>query len=196
MKNSLPVLAICILLAAVHPAFAQEKESRPDTSFFTKLRMDYAKRPDFNPLWKADDQRQAIIAAYKQKDYAKVADLSKEWLDKCPVDAEVHYMRGQALIQQGEITHYAGELYYFYGLVDSITSSGDGQSEKTAFKLISPEEEYYLLGDFGAEPTGQTLQGACDVVRCKLQDGKEVTYYFDISIALAAEAKQAAPAKK
>ncbi|HWB61124.1 MAG TPA: DUF4919 domain-containing protein, partial [Chthoniobacteraceae bacterium] len=130
----------------------------------------------------------------KEKDYTKVLDLSKAWLEKCPVDAEVHFMRGQALIAQGDIAHYSMELYYFYGLVTSITSSGDGTSEKTAFKLISPEEENFVLSDFGAEPTGQTMEGTCDIVRCKVNDGKggekEVTYYFDISISIAAEAKQ------
>jgi hypothetical protein len=200
MKKSplIPVVSLCLaaLLAAACPAFAQDKAPQPDVSFFTKVRMDYAKRPDFNPIWKMDEERQAVISAYKAKDYAKVADLARTWLDKCPVDGEVHYMRSQAMMQTGDITHYAAELYYFYGLIQSVASSGDGQSDKTAFKVISAEEEYSLLGDFGAEPIGQSLQGTCDVMRCKLQDGREVTYYFDTSIALAAEAKQYNPQKK
>ena len=141
--------------------------------------MDYAKRPDFNSMWKLDDQRQAILAAYKEKlDFAKVVTLSKAWLDKCPVDADMHYIRSQALTEQGDIAHYAYELYYFYGLIQSIASSGDGLGEKTAFKVISVEEEYYLLNDFGAKLIQQGLQGHFDVMQCKLPDGKEATYYF------------------
>ena len=151
--------------------------------------MDYAKHPDFNAMYKMDDQRDAILAAYKVKDYAKVIALTKPWLEKCPVDADMHYVRAQALNVQGDITHYAYELYFFYGLVQSIASSGDGASEKTAFKVISVDEEYYLLNDFGAKLGQQSLQGHCDVMKCTLPDGKEVTYYFDATIPLASEAK-------
>lgn len=196
MKNILFTLVACIFVAAaICPAFAQDNPTQPDISFFTKLRMDFANRPDFNPDWKSDPQKQAVLTAYKAKNYAKVVDASAAWLEKNPEDGEVHYMRSQALISTGDITHYAAELYYFYGLIQSIASSGDGLSIKTAFKVISTEEEYYLLGDFGAEPVGQTVEGPCDVVRCKLADGKEVTYYFDTSIPLAAEAKLLAPKK-
>ena len=60
--------------------------------------------------------------------------------------------------------------------------------------MISVAEEYYLLRDFGAELISQALQDNCDVMRCKVNGG-EVTYYFDVSIALAAEAKELAPKK-
>ena len=206
MKKSpfLPVVSTaCLFFAAIVPALAQDAApTQPDVSYFTKVRMDYAGRADFNPLWKMDEQRKTIVTAFKEataatdataaaKAYGKVAEMAKAWTEKCPVDAEVHFIRAQALIALGDIGHYAAERFYCAGLIQSIASSGDGQSEKTAFKVISEAEEYYLLGDFGAEPTGQSLNGACDVVRCKLADGKEVTYYFDIGIALAAEQKLA-----
>ena len=204
MKISPLIPAAFLCLAAICPAFAQDKAPVPDVSFFTKLRMEYAKRTDFNPLWKEDEQRKAVIEAYKtastatdattaEAAFKKVADLSSAWLVKCPVDAEVHFIRGQVLIAMHDISHYAAERFFCYGLIQSVASSGDGLTEKTAFRVISAEEEYFLLGDFVAQPTGQTLEGTCDVVRCKLADGKEVTYYFDISIPLAAEAKLTEP---
>lgn len=210
MKKSpfLPAVFLCLaaLLAVICPVSGEDKIPQPDVSFFTKLRMDYAKRADFNPLWKEDAQRKAAVDAFNaatratdapaaESAYEKAADLAKAWLEKCPVDAEVHFIRGQALIAMHDITNYAAERFYCYGLIHSVASSGDGQSEKTAFKVISDVEEYFLLGDFGAEPIGQALQGSCDVVRCKLADGREATYFFDKSIALAAEAKMAEPKK-
>jgi hypothetical protein len=183
------LLGVCTINAADKPW------PEPDVAFFTKLRMEYAKQPDFNPMWKVDAARDAIITAYKTKDYTKVIELSKPWLAKCPVDADIHYLCAQALTMQGDIAHYAHHLYYFYGLIQSIASSGDGANPKTAFKVISIAEEYYLLRDFGAELLSQRLQDNCDVMRCKLQDGKEVTYYFDASIALAAESRLLIPKK-
>jgi Domain of unknown function (DUF4919) len=80
-------------------------------------------------------------------------------------------------------------------LLESVASSGDGKGPATGFKVISVSEEYYLLRNFGAEVEKQSLRGSCDVMECKLRDGKAVTYYFDVTIALAAEAKQFTPKK-
>ena len=190
------ILLLFTFLLSVCAASAADKTfPEPDVAFFTKLRMDYAKQPNFDPMWKLDEARKAIMEAGNAKDYAKVIELSKSWLAKCPVDADVHYVLSQALTVQGDIGHYAQHLYYFYGLIQSVAASGDGKSPKTAFKVISVAEEYYLLRDFGAELVSQALQNNCDVMRCKLSNGKEVTYYFDASIALAAEEKQLTPKK-
>src|SRR6187397_1888798 len=145
------VLLTTLLLGLCTAKAADKTWPEPDMAFFTKLRMEYAKEPDFNPMWKMDDARDAILAAYKGKDYPKVIELSKGWLAKCPVDADIHYIRSEALAVQGDIAHYAHHLYYYYGLIQSISSSGDGTSPKTAFKVISVAEEYYLLRDFQAE---------------------------------------------
>ncbi len=189
-------IILLTIFLSISAAKATDKSwPEPDVAFFTKLRMDYAKQPDFNPMWKVEDARDAILRAGKAKDYAKVVELSKLWLAKCPVDADIHYVCANALTAQGDIAHYAYHLYYFSGLIQSIASSGDGTSPKTAFKVISVAEEYYLLRDFGAELLSQSLQDDFDVMQCRLKDGTEVTYYFDASIALAAEAKQISPSK-
>lgn len=202
MKLPLFSSLACVLAATLFATSAPAADApapaafpQPDVAFFTKLRMDFAKRPDFNGMWKLDDEREAVFAAAKAKDYAKVVTLSKAWLDKCPVDAEMHYVRAQALVIQGDISHYAYDLYYYYGLIQSIASGGDGKSDKTAFKVISVDEEYSLLNDFGAKLVQQSLVGHCDVMKCKLPDGKEIDYYFDATIPLENEAKMLNPKK-
>ncbi len=196
MKTSIINPALCIfftaLLIAACPALAEDKApAQPDVAAFTKLRMDYAKRPDFNAMYKMDDQRDAILAAYKVKDYAKVIALTKPWLEKCPVDAEMHYIRAQALNVQGDITHYAYELYFFYGNARCNPSPrpATARARRPPSRSSRSTRKYYLLNDFGAKLGQQSLQGHCDVMKCTLPDGKEVTYYFDATIPLASEAK-------
>jgi hypothetical protein len=180
-----------LLLALGLPSLAADPPPPPaGGAYFTKLRMDYAAAADFNPYWKVDPDREAIIAAYREKDYRKVFDLSEPWLAKCPVDADIHALRSTAATALGDIKGSIHDLYFAYGLMDSVIQSGDGQSPKTAFKVISVAEEYSVLREFGAQVTGQALvDGKYDQMKCKFPGGKEATVYFDVSIPLKAGLK-------
>lgn len=152
---------------------------------YTKLRFDYANAKDFSPGWESEDGRTAITDAFKKSEYGKVEELGEAWLKKVPVDAEAHLVVALAYKAQGDLVQYCQHMGSFYGLLQSITSDGDGRSAKTAFKVISVSEEYYLLRDIGARIKKQSLVGQCDVMVVD-QRGKEMTYYFDVSISLAA----------
>ncbi len=191
IKTSLTVL----ILAICGSCLAEAPLKLPDGSDFTKFRMAYAAKPDFEPQWKVSDERDALLAAYKAKNSAEVARLSKAWLDKVPVDADAHFMRAQALKKLGDWAGFSYHWHCFYGLIASITSSGDGKSAKTAFKVISVDEEYSFLDEIGAQLLKQTLQYPCDVMQVRLRDGTESTLYFDISIPFAAEGRNLQPKK-
>lgn len=181
---------ILTLVVAALPCVAEPISVQPDVSFFTKLRMDYAQRKDFNPMWKLEEEREMVIAASRAKDYKKAFELSERWLAKCPVDADIHGVRAAAATALGDIKSYIHHLYFAYGLMQSVTSSGDGYTPKTAFKVISVSEEYSILREFGAEMTEQALiEGPCDKMTCKLPSGKTVIFYFDVSIPLSATLK-------
>jgi hypothetical protein len=171
-------LATCMFSMAGDQAIPQ-----PDVAFFTKLRMDYSHRKDFNPVWKLEDDRKAVITAYQAKDHKKAFELSERWLAKCPVDADIHTLRSAAATALGDIKSYVHHLYFAYGLMQSVMQSGDGLTTKTAFKVISVAEEYSVLREFGAEVTRQTLtENVIDKMECKFPDGQTVTLYFDASI--------------
>jgi hypothetical protein len=189
-------IALIIVLLIGHPiCFADEPPKLPSGADFTKFRMAFASRPDFNPMWKVDDQRDALIEAYKAKDHKKVSELSKPWLEKVPVDADAHFIRAQALKKLGDWAGFSYHWHCFYGLIHSIASSGDGKTPKTAFKVISVAEEYYLLDEIGAELITQSLQHPCDVMQVRFRDGTETSLYFDVSISFEATARQLHPKK-
>ena len=165
----------------------------PTGDEFTALRMAFAAQPDFSPFWTADPEREAILASIKQKDYPKTLALSKPWLAKVPVDADIHLARAQACKRTGDTAGSMYHFHFFYGLLHSIAASGDGKSAKTAFKVISVSEEYYLLDEIRAQLIDQSLVTPCDLMHVKLADGTEATLYFDVSISLAATARQFKP---
>ena len=162
----------------------------PQGEEFTKLRMAYAKQENFDPMWKMDPKREELAKAYREKDFTKFATLSKAWLEQVPVDAEIHYVRAQALTNLGEWSGAAYHWHCFYGLIHSIAASGDGKTPETAFKVISVSEEYSLLGEIGAELIQQALKPPCDEMRVKLREGTETTLYFDVSISFNAMQRQ------
>ena len=189
-------ITLALIFVVLHPfCQAEEALNLPSGADFTQLRMDYAAQPDFCPQWKVDDQREAIVEAYKAKDNKKVVELSKSWIEKVPVDADIHFMRAQALKKVGDLEGFSYHWYCFYGLIHSIASSGDGKTPETAFKVISVSEEYYLLNEIGAEVIEQSLDYPCDVMKVLLRDGTEATFYFNVSIPMKATSRQLNPEK-
>lgn len=187
MKRAFVLL---FLLTSAICGLAKDPETlSPDSAYFTKLRMDYAQRPDFNPIWSLDETRKAIRTAFGEKDYKKVVALSNEWLAKCPVDANTHLIHASAASRLGDMKDYVQHTYFAYGLMQSILQSGDGQTPETAYQVISVEEEYTVIGDFGAEVVGQSLiegEKPCDKMDCKRRSGATFTVYFDVTISMKA----------
>ncbi|NJK91733.1 MAG: DUF4919 domain-containing protein [Blastochloris sp.] len=80
----------------------------------------------------------------------------------------------------------------FYGLLQSITSSGDGLTPETAFNVISVHEEYSLIQEIGAQLEKQSLvAGPCDKMELIRKEGKvKLTLYFNVSIPMKALERQ------
>lgn len=180
----------------VQPAPAPKVLAFPSVEDVTALRMAYAARPDFDGFWNLDPEREAVMAAIKSKDFPKATALAKTWLEKFPIDAQLHYLRGHFLKKAGDIPGSMYHFHCFYGLMRSITATGDGKSAKTAWKVISVSEEYALLNEIDAELIDQSLVDNCDKMHVKLPNGTETDLYFDVSLSLAATARQFAPDKK
>lgn len=178
------------------PAAAPKVPAFPTAGDYTALRMAFAAQPGFNPFWNMDTERSAIFTAIRSKDFPKAIALARPWLEKVPVDAEVHYLCGHFLKKTGDIPGSMQHFHCFYGLMRSITSTGDGKSAKTAWKVISVSEEYALLNEIDAELIDQSLIDDCDKMHVKLPNGTETDFYFDVSISLGATARQLAPGKK
>jgi hypothetical protein len=183
------ICLIALTLAAQFAGAAIDLESGHDVAFYTKLRLDYAARKGFSPDWTIEEARKAITTAYQNGDTEKTISLGQKWLEKVPVDAEIYLMIAMCMKEKGDLRGYCQYIAPFYGLLQSITASGDGKSQETAFKVISVSEEYYLLHEIGAKVKQQSLVGHCDKMEVERRGGKEYTFYFDVSISLEATAR-------
>lgn len=185
MKIQLIRIAIMIaILQKVPIAWAETF----DIDHFTKIRMDYAKRADFNPGWKFSDERQKITKLW---DKGKIDDgmkLAKQWLAKHPVDAEMHLWYAFFLRKERDFQGYFRHTHFYQGLLASITGSGKGFSEQSPMKVISIHEQYYVLRALDAKLIQQSLITCKSGIPCdKMQseiDGEKVTLYFDVSISM------------
>jgi len=180
------VTLLLALLAISHNAPGVELSKGGDVAYYTKLRMEFAHRPGYEPGWQALDERKAVVDAYRAGDLSKTMKLGTAWLDKTPVDAEVYLMLAMVAKEQGNFKGYCEYIAPFYGLLQSITSEGDGRTPETAFKVIAVDEEYFLLREIGAKVKKQSLVGQCDRMEVERKGGVTYTIYFDVSISFQA----------
>jgi len=181
-------LTLIVVLAVVSSAFATEPQidQRAAGKQYLDLRKKYAER--FSMGWVNDPVREALLKLYNS-DKKAFLEKSKQWLSHCPVDAKVQLMRASLLTDPSQAAEQQYHRAIFYGLLGSITSSGDGKSCKTAYYVINVDEEYTVLNYMGAKTLGQSLDDGCDALDVEL-NGKRTKIYFDISGSLAATQKR------
>jgi hypothetical protein len=172
-------LGVSVTLVGAEPA-------RDLAAHYTEQRMSLSQKPNYDPAWDHAEERQAMFDAFKAGDTAKTAALGKAWLEKFPVDAEAHLLIALAAKRAGDFKGYCEHMVPFYGLLESITSTGDGKTPETAFKVIAVAEEYFLLREIGATVKAQSLVGSCDKMEVEFRGGEARTIYFDVSISLKA----------
>lgn len=157
-----------------------------DVEYFTTLRFETAQKEGYSSIWKVDPARMKIHELYRAGEVDQVLVLADDWLKRLPIDADVHLMVAMCYKEKGDLQNMSQHLNAFYGLLRSITSGGDGRSERTAFKVVSVDEEYTLLQEIGAKLKNQKLIGNVDRLEVERRGGKSLTLYFDVSVHLRA----------
>jgi hypothetical protein len=196
MTTKLFLFSAALLLAA--RLAAADADPGVNVDYFNKLRFDFAARKDYAPDWSVDPARHAVYDAFRKNRPDDVIRLGQVWLAKNPVDAEAYMLVAICQKQTGDVAGYVRSISWFYGLLRSITSGGDGRAPETAFKVIAVPEEYFLIRDLGAKVVQQALVDHYDKMDLQTDDGRKFTLYFDVSISLDATARElganAAPA--
>lgn len=191
---------IGVTLATVLCATCLLADDVTSVAEFTKMRMDYTKRKDFDPGWESHDNREKITDLWDSRKIDEGMKLAKQWLEKHPVDAKMHSWYAYFLETKGDFQGYFRHKHFYQGLLASIASSGTGLSSDSPMKVISVSEEYTVLGALGAKLVQQSLimnkAGVpCDKMECEM-DGKKVTLYFDVTISMEHTRKMLTPKKE
>ncbi|KFZ36639.1 hypothetical protein HR45_15190 [Shewanella mangrovi] len=114
-------------------------------------------------------------------DWQQLATIGEQWLQQCPIDIRIHYMTSMAIEQIGAQDSSDDHYRWFDGLMESLVSSGDGTSPKTAYVTISVQEEYDAMYFFQVRPTAQRLFGEplCDEIQVVDSNGDKMVLYFN-----------------
>lgn len=168
-KSILTIVAVLFLLASFPIcAFSQEAKSRYDVLLervkmgdqavdYKEMRFAYAKTTQYKPYGGTrSDLVDAMYSAYYAKHYAKAVENAEKILKDNYVDIEAHMMAGVLYDLLGEKAKSDYHGIIGKGLVQSMMASEDGESLKTAIKVISVDEEYMLLRMTGSKSVSQS----------------------------------------
>jgi hypothetical protein len=170
------ILLACMFMVGVG------KASSPDGNEFTRMRLEYAASPQAVLHWMSNKEREALVKLYKS-DKKKFVEAGDKWLDRCPVDARIQFMMGDAMGELGRSKETIKYKYFYFGLMQSIIADNDGLSKASAFKVISVDEEYALCNYLNTKVLKRELDDSYDVVQVEIK-GEKKKLYFDVSIPL------------
>ena len=158
VKRSVSFLAVLLFAAAVcvaQPAAqAADYESllakakRGEKSLdYAALRVAYSESKDFNPT--VDPKERAEMYKLLKEKKFKEAVKAAEAVHKTNfVDINSHMVLALAYTELKDQAKADFHKNTYLGLVNSIISSGDGETPKTAYVVISVPEEYAILDAF------------------------------------------------
>ena len=134
-----------------------------------------------------DEQAEAMISAINANDFPAALKNADVVLANDYVDLDAHfaeYVANRELHRDSEANFHKA---VFDGLLRSITDSGDGKSDMTAYVVISTHEEYLVLRVMGLVPNRQSLKHSnhhsYDVLEAKdPKTNQIVTLYFNVDI--------------
>lgn len=161
-----------------------EKAKRGDGVNFIELRTAFAD-------WQCGENtdapnRQAMVDAFNAKDYAKAAELVEGVLDYEYIHRGLHLAAEDAYRHLGNTKKADEHKAVAEKLLEALLTSGDGKTAKTAYRVLSIREEYFIMNKLGYETRSQALVAEGDRMFDVLSGvdpntKKEVSLYFDIT---------------
>ncbi len=175
------------LLAADPPAasyaamVARLNAGAPDVDF-TALREAAMAAPGYSGYHMLD--RETVENAAQAGDWKKVIALCEAHLkdDFTDINAQTYEALAHRKLGETELADKYRRIWM--GLFEAMLKSGDGQSSKTAFRVLGVDEEYFLLRRLRLTLTSQALVsqgGTFDKLDVTGEDGRPHELWFDIS---------------
>ena len=130
-----------------------------------------------------DSLKKQVYAEIKSKNYNNVVRLTKAMLSIDYTSLFAHKYLQQTYKILGDTSNRNKYHDIEFGLLYSITRSGDGKTCETGWHVIQIEEEYFILNMLGADLQKQSISNAgkntCDKMVVKKEEGEIATYYFE-----------------
>ena len=91
------------------------------------------------------DEFKSLAEAFKNNNFADCIRLGKILYNKDPTNLDVILILLRAYDQTKDVSNFTNHLSQLRLLTDAIKNSGDGKSEKTAYKVNNVGDEYIFL---------------------------------------------------
>ena len=169
---------------------------------FTIMRQTYTQTPDYDPMGKkTNGLMHDAQAAYIAKDCKTALAKFKMAIAFNFTLSDAHALSADCLGQMGDKKAEAREDAIAQGLFNSIVSSGNGKTPKTAFWVVSRHEEEVVFAVAGLDAKGngtsKTDRGLVDKFTVSdLKTGKTAPMYFNVSVMAASAAVSTTPSDK
>ena len=129
------------------------------------------------------DLTKRMYAEMEKSNYEGVISITQQMLSIDYTNMLAHKILRQtyAILEDTENAEKYKAIQF--GLLHSIIDTEDGKTCETAWKVIQISEEYFILNMLEAKVLMQSIyneKGFCDKI-IALVEGKEKTYYFEIS---------------
>jgi len=113
---------------------------------YRALRDAYAESPAYQPYGgNTDEPKRAMHDAFNAQDCAKVLASADKVLGEIFIDIEAHLLSARCFEIGGDQAKAGLHRAIARGLMDSIVASGDGKTTKSAFVVVTIDEEYAVL---------------------------------------------------
>ena len=132
--------------------------TRPD---YTQLRDTIGWSDEYIPRCENGRPTKKLVDALNTQQWQTAVSIGSAWLKQCPIDLRTHYFTAMAYQALGNTVAELNHRQWMEGLMESIMSTGDGQSPQSPFITISVAEEYDALYMFGLRSESQTLINTC-----------------------------------
>jgi hypothetical protein len=140
-----------------------------------------------------DNLKKKVYAEIKNNNYQAVINLTKAMLSIDYTSMFAHKYLQQTYNILGDTINRNKYHDIEFGLLYSITESGDGKTCETGWHVTQIEEEYFILNMIGAELKMQSISSAdkntCDKMVVKTDEGETETYYFEANKVFEMESK-------
>lgn len=136
----------------------EDAKINPDAANFKELRISYARSLEYNPYNLYIDTYKSIANVLNEKDLSIAIEEISRLLETCYLDIDAHAISSSIYKRMGDETKSAYHLKFVKGILNSILQSEDGRSYKTAFMVISIQEEHGVLRSLGIKPTNHCME--------------------------------------
>ncbi len=169
---------------ATYQDLLERAKNQDESVDFNQLRLLYTEADDYAPTNTFPQERSAMIQSFNNKQFDDALKQALSILKKNYFLLEPHYTCAIIYETKGDMDNFNKHMFFLKGMTDSIMKSGNGQSPDTAFKVISVDEEYFLLSTMGFRPIEQrtlNIEGHnYDELIIADQSGNKASIYFNV----------------